>query len=221
MNIKNTLIYLIGLVIYTGLILYFYRPDAEVVYQRMKPEYWEKPGFKPDTTYLPGKPYPVPQPYEVQIPGKSYTIYDTVPKIVYRDTSGRDVFISQNYGKYPFLISGDFSKDTVVLTTEETDGRIMTKHYPVNYERFKYRYLNSGMSVSELPPTKANKDPFFKYSGTWINYQRDVISKNDRLSLDADMTIKNKVKVGVFGEKYLGNSLVPDQVGFKVGVSLF
>lgn len=221
MNIKNTVIYLIALVAYTAFVIWITRPSAEVVKARLEPEYWEKPGFKTDTTYLPGQPVPYAVPYAVEIPGEKVIIYDTVPRIEYRDTSGNTIRISENYGKYPFLISGDFAKDGLVLTTEEIDGRITTKNYPTNYDRFKYRYMSSGMSVEAVEPPKVAKEPFLKYTGTYINYQRDIISKTDRISVDADMTIRNKIKLGVFGEKYLGNTPIPDQVGFKVGVSLF
>lgn len=224
MKIGNILVYLCLLAFYTAIVYYVVRPNKAPVTNNLKPEYWEKPGFKTDTTYLPGKPYPQLVPYRVEVPGKEVVKWDTVPRIVYvpKDTNLSPIKLSKNYGKYPFLVDADFKKDLITLTTEDTSGNVFTNKYPVNYDRFEYRYANNGMSVNPVTPrVEKTKTKFLKYDGTYINYQKDLLNNHDRISAETSVTIKDKLRVGVFGEQYLNNAPIKQQFGFKVGVSLF
>src|SRR5690606_40834367 len=119
-------------------------------------------------------------------------------------------------------LAGDFLKGEISLDLlyPET-GEIHRRSYPVNYDRFKYRFLDNKMSAEELSPLAkpSQKEPFIKYNGLHINYERDFISRYNRLSADFGLNIR-KIRIQGFTEVNL-NQQNPLIGGIRVGYKLF
>lgn len=224
---KKWLIYIGALALYTVGIYFLFRPEIKEAEQAKK-QYFEERGFKTDTIRLAAEQLPPKLiPYPVQMPPETVTLYDTVkvdrPVYVPMEPGKPSIHLPNHYGKYPFLISGDFKDNLLTLTLEDTSGRIRTESYPTLYSDYNYRYTNNSMST-ELKTTRDNPKsarniPFIRYDKTYVEYKHDFLQQGRTVGISSGVTIKDRVRLTGFGE--LGINNAPDQAGIKVGFKLF
>lgn len=194
--------------------------------------YWAEEGFKPDTLYIPQIEFQDKLvPYPIEMPPKTIEKVDTtyirteVVRYLPADSAlGKPLNIPKYYGKYPFLVSGDFDGNEIQLTLGDTLGNIRTERFPTSYSEFKYRYTNSSMTTAQSstrPPLKLSKNkPFVQYDKTYVEYKHDFLNTGRTVGISTGVTIKDRIRLTGFGELGLNNN-IPDQAGIKVGLKVF
>lgn len=222
------LYYIGGLALYTLFIYLIFWPQIE---KSKGTPYWLEEGFRTDTVRV---PYAVVEsklvPYPVEMPPQIVIEYDTIVKqrniieyIDREDSTHKEISIPSYYGKYPFLIAGDFSREAIQLTLGDTLGNIRTEVYPTQYSDYKYRYTNKSMSTSKLSTTeyleKAQKKPFITYDKTFVEYKHDFTQDGKALGISTGVTIKDRLRLTGFGELGINNH--PNIYGIKAGIKIF
>lgn len=217
--------------LYTFVLYLVFRPKIQEHNDIAKQNipYFEKEGFKTDTvriTEFKDKLIP----YPIEMPPQKVMVVDTqyYPKEVVRyipqDSLGPSISIPKYYGKYPFLVAGDFSKDNISLTLADTSGNIRTEIFPTMYSDYKYRYTNSSMSSAQsqtrTTPKSTRSIPLVQYDKTFVEYKHDFINSGKSVGISTGVTIKDRIRLTGFGELGLNNN-IPDQAGVKVGLKLF
>jgi len=134
-------------------------------------EYWQKRGFKTDTTII-KLDYKIPNPifkftvppaqvysYNTPVPitGISIKLHDSLIQVI--DSLHKHITtINSKYLKqFPNenkILYGAFTGDSLRLDLLHTDGGIRSDRYGVNYSKFKYQYLNG---ILHADPIKSDK----------------------------------------------------------------
>ena len=170
-------------------------------------EYWEVGGFKTDTQY-------VDVPYEVIIE-KIDTFEKIVPPIMvikFRDAKDDGsvidcqddslIAVIDSLGnkiksidkhfltRFPNsfkLIYGLFTKDSLNLNVLKPNGDIYSLIYGVNYNRFKYQWINNEIRAEELDKVLSNSSTKQKRKfthGFYLSPGYDILDKNLTTSLN-------------------------------------
>lgn len=200
--------------------------------------YWRADSFKTDTVYL-EKPYQVLIPYKEVVPPKKITVYKYTEPTLYLKIQDsllmiidslenrppiiiKPQFLTQ-YPEAPKLLGASFGKDSISLDLLNISGSIHREDYPVNYNVFKYQYVNNSFRAMELParldinlPKKGN---IISYSGTYLYYDHDMLQAEHQLSATSGFDIW---KIRAMG---WGQYRIKDQAklsgGIRVGFRLF
>ena len=133
----------------------------------------------------------------------------------------------QLYPKANKLLYLGLTKDTLTLDLLGVNGKIKKEVYPIDASSFKYQYRTNSLFAEEIKTRqsleKPKKKPIFRYDGTFINYDRDLINQRDRVSATLGFDIK-RIRVSGYTEFDLipltpqANNL---RAGVKIGYRLF
>lgn len=203
MNSSKVLYPIFWIVIGVILTLFFIRGCQKEVL-----EYWEVGGFKTDTVLI-DKPITIKEiiidTFRITIPPKVVTKYKLLPTqyvevacdddslITLLDSLGNElskinkafVLIAPTSSK---IISGLFTKKDLSLTLLNTQGELYNLEYLVNYDKFKYQYLDNKIKVEAIPEnnTLLNiSDKSFKFDhGIYLSPGYSILDNKFTGSLD-------------------------------------
>lgn len=174
--------------------------------------------IKTDTIIV-NRPYKVPTPYKVEVPAQKVTIYE---KISVKDQKALDsmklimqadsiliqglkseLAIHVNYLKRfpqnPKLINLDLNRTNLSLSLLNTDGNIAVSNYPIELNRFRYRWSDNILtSKSDIFKQKSKMEYYFGgglstwYFSPFFTMKAEKGGEKSRIYLQAYLPIFNR-----------------------------
>lgn len=183
-------------------------------------EYWENKNFKTDSVTVHVDYTKLPKPiYKFTVPPAVSFDYTKIPASVYStkitmddsllrviDTLKKQMtVINQNYLKIeptkPKLLYGEFKPDSLRLDLLGIDGKIRSNRYGVNYQRFRYQWVDGELKADPIKGIKLK--PFttalYAYTGYDLTNSSALLGtdyslyyRRIRVSADSWVTIKQQ-----------------------------
>lgn len=142
-------------------------------------------GLKPDTVVV----YEVPEQdkWRLRIDTTKYLkVIDSLNNVI-SSISYQFLLLAPNSSK---LISGEFSRDKIILNLLRVQGNLEGQSWPIDYNRYKYTYDSNGLKRIDDPIALIKPKPKI-IRDSWVNAGYDLLHKQTRLSLDYSIMYRN------------------------------